>query len=282
MRAPIEEEAAAVRVLAHRLGLGSVTPVLLKAAHHSIFRISPHPTVVRVQSAYPSAHALSVARLELAVARHLADLGAPTVAQADPAVAGPHLLGRCTITLWPYVDHGSRPERDDAAAAAQALRAIHQSLASFAGALPPFTESLAKCGRLLADPLGMPELSAEDRAFLQARFRQLTEKLDAIDIVSVPLHGDTHLGNILWTADGPLWGDLESVCTGPVEWDLSALPPTVRALFPEADTLLIDLLADIREVCVAVWCWAEPSRSSEVRSAAEYHLSRLRVPQAQS
>jgi hypothetical protein len=276
MRAPISEEVAAVRALADRLGLGSVSPTLLKAAHHSTFWISPHPAVARVQSACPPDRALCAARLELAVARHLAGLGAPIVAPAEPAVAGPHVLGRCTITLWSYVDHESRQECGEAEAAGQALRALHQGLHSFAGELPQFTESFGRCEQVFADPRAMPELAGEDRSFLQGRFRRLRQKLDAVEFVSVPLHGDAHLGNVLWTADGPLWGDLESACTGPVEWDLSALPPPVWALFPEADPFLIDLLAELRSVCVAVWCWAEPSRSNEVREAAEYHLARLR------
>lgn len=38
------------------------------------------------------------------------------------------------------------------------------------------------------------------------------------------LHGDPHNGNVVLTRSAPRWLEFESVCSGPLEWDLSALP----------------------------------------------------------
>jgi aminoglycoside phosphotransferase (APT) family kinase protein len=37
------------------------------------------------------------------------------------------------------------------------------------------------------------------------------------------VHGDSHPGNVLWTADGPLWGDWEDAHLAPLEWDPACL-----------------------------------------------------------
>jgi thiamine kinase-like enzyme len=38
-----------------------------------------------------------------------------------------------------------------------------------------------------------------------------------------PIHGDAHLGNVLWAPQGPLWTDFENLCAGPVEYDLACV-----------------------------------------------------------
>ena len=43
-----------------------------------------------------------------------------------------------------------------------------------------------------------------------------------------PLHGDAHPGNLLATADGWVWADLEDTCRGPRAWDLACLRATSR------------------------------------------------------
>jgi aminoglycoside phosphotransferase (APT) family kinase protein len=42
------------------------------------------------------------------------------------------------------------------------------------------------------------------------------------------VHGDSHPGNVLWTAGGPLWGDWEDAHLAPLEWDLACLVTTAR------------------------------------------------------
>jgi Ser/Thr protein kinase RdoA (MazF antagonist) len=42
------------------------------------------------------------------------------------------------------------------------------------------------------------------------------------------VHGDSHPGNVLWTATGPLWGDWEDAHLAPLEWDLACLVAASR------------------------------------------------------
>ena len=56
-RLPIEQELAAVRTLAARLGLGDVPPTVLKLAKHTTLRLGP--LVARVQSSVEPALALA-------------------------------------------------------------------------------------------------------------------------------------------------------------------------------------------------------------------------------
>jgi thiamine kinase-like enzyme len=42
------------------------------------------------------------------------------------------------------------------------------------------------------------------------------------------MHGDASIGNLVRTHNGLLWNDLEDVCTGPVEWDLTSLLVSAR------------------------------------------------------
>src|SRR5438552_531733 len=123
----------------------------------------------------------------------------------------------------------------------------------------------------------LPVLAARDKEFLISehdRFRGLLTTTAAF--MPTAIHGDPHLGNVLMTSNGPRWTDWESACVGPVEWDLACLPETALPSFPTVNAELLTVLRDLRSVCVAVWCWAEPDRAPEKREAAEYHLRRLR------
>ena len=87
-----------------------------------------------------------------------------------------------------------------------------------------------------------------------------------------PLHGEAHLANAMVTHDGIRWFDFESVCRGPLEWDLSALPDEAHGAFEDVDSQLLALLRRLRSLCVAVWCSVQPDRAPEVAEAADFHL----------
>jgi len=276
-RASLPEEERAVRALALRLGLGPTNVRLVKAAHHTTLRLDPSRLIARVQSGEPPEDALRTAALELAVARHLEARGAPAVRPAAPAIAGPRLVGRCVVTLWPDLG-AARPARSsDEAAAARALGSIHSALADFAGPLPDRADVLDRCRRTLDDPAASPALADDDRRFLQQAFERLRAEIDALGAPTAALHGDAHLGNVLVGPDGPVWIDIEAVCRGPLAHDVAGFSPRVRPLFATADPGLVSLCADLRSVCVAVWCWADFGRSAAVRKAALHHLAKLKA-----
>lgn len=275
-RRPLTEEIAAVRTICRTLGLGHVTPALLKAAHHTTLLIPSLQMVARVQSAEPIGAARQRAGRELAVVRHLAAEGAPVIGPSGDRIAGPHVAGGMVATLWPHVAHAGHPDEADASLTAAALDAVHRGLQSYDGALPSYTETLDRCWQVLSDERKCASLLEGDRVLLTRQYRRLREAVEAHAHERVPLHGDAHLGNVLLGHDGPVWTDFENACLGPCALDIAGLPPTAWPHFHDADPMLIRLCADLRSICVAVWCWAEVDRSYEVREAAEYHLGRVR------
>lgn len=90
-----------------------------------------------------------------------------------------------------------------------------------------------------------------------------------------PLHGDAHLGNVVIGDSGAIWMDLEADCLRPLEWDVVNLPASMWPQFGNLDLGLMRLFADVRSLCVALWCWAEFDRSDAAAEAAIYHLGEL-------
>lgn len=267
---------AAARRLAARLGLGDVEPVVLKLAKHTTLRLGDLPLVARIQSSGPLDLAFETMDRELRVARHLARAGAPVIRPSDDPPPGPYREDGCVISLWAYANGRSVRDRTEALAAAAGLRRIHRALAGYEGHLPSFAEPIAGCRALLEDPSALHALAPPDRAFLEGRYRRAIARLPWDRLKLVPLHGDTHQGNVLVTDEGPIWCDFEAVCRGPLEWDLRSLKAAARSEFEGADPALLADLRQLGQVCVALWCWADAERSAEIRAAAQYHLACLK------
>ncbi|MDZ5698690.1 aminoglycoside phosphotransferase family protein [Chelativorans sp. M5D2P16] len=274
-RPDLHDEIAVVSTICRDLGLGEVTPTILKTAHHTTLLISPLTIVARVQSSEPIDAARQRAIREVAVARHLAARSAPVVA---PLVdqAGPHIVASSVVTLWPYVKHERTADEADAALAATTLASVHEALLDFRGKLPPYTQAMDRCWAVLADNGASAALSRHDRDLLKTQYRRLRHEVEETTRDWVPLHGDAHLGNLLLGERGPLWTDFEDACRGPREYDIAGLPLAAWSHFSDADQALVRRYADLKSVCVAVWCWANVSRSTEILEAAEYHLHRVR------
>ncbi len=68
--------------------------------------------------------------------------------------------------------------------------------------------------------------------------------------------------------------DLESCCTGPVEWDLAIPAEGFEVAFPGVDADLLGLLRTMNSARVATWCWGDP-RIPEIRQLGELHLRLL-------
>ena len=100
-RQPIEQELAAVRSLAARLGLGDLEPAVLRLAKHSVLRLGP--LVARVQSAGEVGAALAAMQREVSVAGRLAAAGAPATPPSRDPPAGPYEEAGCAISLWDFV-----------------------------------------------------------------------------------------------------------------------------------------------------------------------------------
>ena len=210
---------------------------------------------------------------ELEIAQHLTRAGAPIVRVSSELPAVVHTFGTQALTFWQY------RERDldsaiDSGPAARALAAVHAALATYPGPVPSFLDRQVKrTGRLLAEPVALTGLAPSDRDFLACEHRHLTGALVGRDLRVRVLHGDPHAGNFLVNRGRHLLIDFESACSGPLEWDLSALGD-VDSTFPH-DPALLGLLRRLRSLCVAVWCLTQAHRSPELERSGSLHLAVL-------
>ena len=118
---------------------------------------------------------------------------------------------------------------------------------------------------------------------LAERYRRLADELaDTLDariaaigpVAHLRLHGDCHLGNVLWTDSGPHFVDLDDARMGPAVQDLWMLAPTRAALdallegyvefhdFDYRQLALIEPLRLMRQVHWAGWVaarWTDPA-----------------------
>ena len=103
-------------------------------------------------------------------------------------------------------------------------------------------------------------------------------------IRTLRLHGDCHVGNVLWTDHGPHFVDLDDARMGPAVQDLWMLAPNPRAIdalldgyadfrdFDRAELALIEPLRVMRQIHYAGWIaqrWADPAFPLAFPFAAE-------------
>ena len=186
---------------------------LVRFVNNGVFLLREHPVIVRIVLA-PSFSYRAVNVVE--AGRLLAEHGVPAV-RLLPGVPQPVRAGGHLATLWEAVPEVGPPP--DGADLGLLLRRVH--------ALPvpstlPSWQPMSDVRRRLADA---EELDAADRAVLEQRCDDVEGRLAALDHPLPPsvVHGDAHLGNLISGPSGPLLCDLDSLCVGPPEWDLTPM-----------------------------------------------------------
>ncbi|WP_210491285.1 phosphotransferase [Patulibacter sp. SYSU D01012] len=222
---------------ARALGLRVDDPVVLRDGSNLVVHLRPAPIVARVATATAAVRGGDawLAR-EVVVAGQLADAGAPVVAPTREVDPGPHVHDGFALSLWEHVREVPGPP--DAAAAGRALRGCHAALAHVDVPLPRWAaldEAERVVGRLAATGAIGP---SADAAALRALVAHVRGRVDACGLPEQAVHGDAHLGNVLWSARGPLWNDWEDVFHGPRAWDLGCLHASARP-FGRRDPALV-------------------------------------------
>lgn len=162
---------------------------------------------------------------EIAVARFLAENGAPVIPVHPGIPPGPHERLGYQMNFWQYVE--AVPGEPDPAAVGKTLHRCHHILTAFPCALPELailTESIALLETLEEKRL----FPAATIALLRDRLASSTQALRGLPFQ--PLHGDAHPGNLMNTSLGLLWTDWEDTFSGPVEWDLASIIWNARIL----------------------------------------------------
>jgi hypothetical protein len=263
--------------LARELKFGQVEPEVLHISEHVSIQLHPLDLVARMLPA-DGADAQARLRRELDVAGHLVRREAPVAAPAAALSPGPYCCDGFVLTLWQHVEHvtADSDNRAHMASAADALWRVHNALADYPGPLPPWRKKIRQCHVLLTDRRALSPLKSVDRAFLRMVHDRIVARLNGLPVGSIPIHGDAGAHNVLITPGGALYADFEDVCRGPREWDIGWLGDIQLGRFEPVSRDLLLLLADLRSLCVSVWCWARYD-IAEKREAAEVHLGYLRT-----
>ncbi len=249
----------AALAVADELGLAVDTPEVLAEGFNLVVHLAPSPIVARVPILIDRREeARTGLERDLAVSAHAAARGAPVVAPAAVVDPGPHARAGWMVGLFEYVRH-ERGGVSDPEGLGASLRAVHESLATYTGAIPSFAP-LAEPVRLL-----MRAGESDDARFL----RGLVPSLEAPEVTGQTLHGDASFRNVLVTPDGPRWLDFDTAAQGPVEWDLAEVVTAVRAFrrppdegpralaaYGPHDADLLEQLVDLRafqHACFIVW-----------------------------
>ena len=275
MDVPTERALAAVAAVARSHGLPVDRMRVVRDLTNVLVHLEPAPVVARVP--------ITLARFRdpgwfaqiIDLARFLADAGAPVAPPTADVDPGPHAHGELVVELWSYVEND--PARFDADAAGSSLRELHEALSRSSAPLPRF-DRLEEVGRLLDSLTPSDIASDEDLQLLRAAQTRLSGE-PVPD--GVPLHGDAHFRNILWSARGPLWSDLENACHGPVEYDLAALvfrgmDGTDRALatYGDHDVEQIERLMPFLTFFLAAWTIAVVERARRESAVGRTELRR--------
>jgi Ser/Thr protein kinase RdoA (MazF antagonist) len=261
----------AARRVGARFGFVSELPQLIQETNNTVVWLRPHEVIAKVGKWRQSAAGLE---REHAVATSLAEGDAPTARPVAGAGPTSDDATGFVVTLWERLDH-DRERVITPIEMAASLRILHEALDGFDGELPSFHASLDLAHGVLLDDRAMGPLSAAGRSLLRGAFDRLRGDLSGRTFDERTLHGEAHDGNLLVTPAGLRWIDFESVCVGPLEWDLAFLPEASARAFPETDPDLLSLLRTLNSARVATWCFAR-WEFPEMRWHAEYHLERVR------
>lgn len=205
--------ATALAEVCASVGLDSSGARLLRFVNNGVFLLREHPVIVRIVLA-PSFSYRAVNVVE--AARWLAEHDVPAV-RLLPGVPQPVRAGEHLATLWQAEPESAhRPSGRDLG---ELLRQLHSLPVPHT--LPAWCP-LEDVRRRLHDA---EALDPGDRYFLEGRCDDVERRLDELRFVfprSV-VHGDAHLGNLIGRSGGSVLCDLDSLCIGPPEWDLTPM-----------------------------------------------------------
>jgi hypothetical protein len=255
---------AAAKSIAAALGMTASDAAVLHNSNKLALRLLPCDVLARV-----AVKGQEVAGFEVELAQRLAETESPIAALAPQAAARPYEHDGFVVTLWTY--HPTLAGKDVTPADyANALERLHAGMRTLDLAAPHYTDRVAEAQQLVADRALTPSLTDPDRALLDDALRRLSRTIAGFGAAEQLLHGEPHPGNLLNTAKGPLFIDLETVCRGPVAFDLAHAPEAVAAHYPGVDADLVAACRALILAMVAAWRWdANDAFPNGARSAQE-------------
>jgi hypothetical protein len=256
--------------VAASLDLPADNAVVLHNSNKLALRLTPSDVLARVAPL-----GQEVAQFEVDLAQRLVAAGCPVGPPEPRTEPRVHTRDGFAVTLWTYYEPVTPPAAPDDVA--QALKRLHDGMRTVDLPSPRFTDRITEAQQIVADPGRSPALADADRVFLAGRLAGLRRAIEDRGPVEQLLHGEPHPGNVLSTADGPLFVDLETCCRGPVEFDLAHVPEAVCAHYPGVDRELLDDCRQLVLAMVAAWRWDVGDQFPQGRAFGEELLRVLRA-----
>lgn len=244
--------------------------VVIQDTNNVVAWLQPTSVIVKVGRWSHSAPAL---QLEYAIARQLADLGAPVAAPVGVPFtdAGTPMVS----TLWTRLNATHEPADADPRILARCLATVHAGLTNVTVEIPDFRDGVDLAARALFNDTAISRMPDIDRDLLRACYEPLRSGIDDISMRVRPIHGEPHTGNFIVADTGAYLIDFETVCRGPIEWDLASLPSSVAADFDGIDDELLEALRILNSIRLATWGWASPAES--MNKLGQHHVGIVRA-----
>ena len=263
---------AAAISTASELDLPADDAVVLHDSNRVALRLMPCDILARVAG---SAHAAGTT-LEVEIVGQLTDVETPVAALLPRVGRRVYERGGFLITLWTYYDPVS-PQSVLPADYAGALKRLHAGLRNLDVVTPHFTDRVAEAQQLVARPDLTPALSDADRELLSITLRSVTRAIADRGAGEQVLHGEPHPGNVLNTMEGPLFIDFETVCRGPVEFDLAHVPEEVSDRYSDVDRELVRSCRVLVLAMVAAWRFDRSDNLPNGRRAGRELVNAIRA-----
>jgi hypothetical protein len=266
------QRASSPVVVATRHGILAGQPRVLWDSNNTVVHLHPAPVVAKVAANERRSEGARALSRELAVAAHLAALGAPVAEPSPQLPSQVHRQDGLAMTFWRYYEQ-DRGLHVTSAAVADSLRELHRGLRSFPGALPDFRAGIPDAGAVF-DGGHSRRLRRRDRDFIVEEHERLRAELDRLQLRLQPIHGSPQSYNRLIVRGSVRWIDLETVCIGPIEADIGFVG--CRDAFPVADPRLLVLFAELTTANAAVACSARMDEAPALAWHAAHHLGLMR------
>jgi hypothetical protein len=267
----IPRAVAAAMSIAASLDLTAEDAIVLHDSNKLTLRLLPCDVLARVA---PVAH--QELQFEVEIAQRLIAARSPVAAlepRVDPRV---HARDGFAVTLWTYYEP-TAPREVSPAGYASALERLHAGMRTLDVAAPHFTDRVEQAQQLVASHDRTPALGDADRELLGGTLRSLRRVIGEHGGVEQLLHGEPHPGNVLSTANGLLFVDLETCCRGPVEFDLAHAPEEVSEHYPGVNHDVLRQCRILVLAMIATWRWDRDDQLPNGRQLGTLWLSQIRA-----
>jgi aminoglycoside phosphotransferase (APT) family kinase protein len=234
--------------IAVALDLPADDAAVLQNSNKLALRLLPCDVFARVAAA-----GREHAAFEVELAQRLAETESPVAALEPRVEPRGHERDGFEVTLWTYYEPVTA--EISPAAYAEALERLHAGMRKLEVPTPHFTDRVAEAQRIVSSREDSPALLDDDRRMLASTLRRLRRAIRDHGAAEQLLHGEPHPGNVLSTANGPLFVDLETCCHGPVEFDLAHVPESVSEHYSSVDQALLRDCRQLVLAMVAAWRW---------------------------